>query len=57
MNALNKPYTLELFRPQNDADGIPRGRLVRDSLETCEKIGSNATTIEEAREDPKARTM
>lgn len=36
-----------------DADGIPTSKLAGDSLTACEKIGSTATTIEEAKEDPK----
>lgn len=38
---------------QVDADGIPTSKLTGDSLMACEKIGSTATTIEEAKEDPK----
>lgn len=38
---------------QDDPDGFSRGTLVKDSLMACQKIGSNATTIEQAKEDPK----
>lgn len=37
------------------ADGLPTSKLAGDSLTACEKIGSTATTIEEAKEDPKVR--
>ena len=36
-------------------DGLPTSKLTGDSLTACEKIGSTATTIEEAKEDSKAR--
>ena len=49
---------LDLFLAHKDGTGgLPRGKLVRDSLTACEKIGSSATTIEEARKDPKARKL
>ena len=38
-----------------DAEGLPTSKLTGDSLMACEKIGSTATTIEEAKEDPKVR--
>lgn len=36
-----------------DADGLPTGKLTGDSLTACEKIGSTATTVEEAKADAK----
>ncbi|CAN0181940.1 unnamed protein product [Ectocarpus sp. 8 AP-2014] len=34
-------------------DGTPTSKLAGDSLTACEKIGSTATTIDEAKADPK----
>lgn len=42
-------------QPQVGADGFPTSKLSGDSLTACEKIGSTATTIEEAKADPKVR--
>eukprot|EP00904_Undaria_pinnatifida_P003114 jgi/Undpi1/12803/HiC_scaffold_7.g02470.m1 len=41
------------LKSEDDPDGFSRGTLVKDSLMACQKIGSNATTIEQAKEDPK----
>ena len=44
-----------IFKHQVGADGLPTSKLAGDSLTACEKIDSTATTIEEAKEDPKVR--
>lgn len=36
-------------------DGVPVVKLAGDSLTACKAIGSTATTVEEAKEDPKVR--
>eukprot|EP00903_Cladosiphon_okamuranus_P010212 g9671.t1 len=41
------------LRSEVDEDGLPTKKLAGDSLTACEKIGSTATTIEEAKADPK----
>lgn len=42
---------------QVDANGMPTAKLAGDSLTACVKIGSTATTIEEAKADPKVCTL
>ncbi|CAB1117569.1 unnamed protein product [Ectocarpus sp. CCAP 1310/34] len=41
------------LRSEVAEDGTPTSKLAGDSLTACEKIGSTATTIEEAKADPK----
>ncbi|CAM9669890.1 unnamed protein product [Scytosiphon promiscuus] len=40
-------------KKHEDEEGVQTAKLVGDSLIACEKIGSTATTIEEAKQDPK----
>lgn len=37
------------------ADGVPTDKLDGESLVTCQKIGSTATSVGEAKDDPKVR--
>lgn len=53
------PLELTLFPApwsiQVDEEGIPSDNLTGESLYTCKEIGSTATTVEEAKNDPKVR--
>ena len=48
----NLPYPKQ---EEEGEDGVPVVKLAGDSLTACKAIGSTATTVEEAKEDPKVR--